>query len=87
MTGYTDKADGSAASTTGTLAAACDYCLTSTHAYNALPSVATKCVVKANAVAAGLCLAGYTDKSDGSAATAAGGTIAGDCKYCVSSTH
>ena len=82
LAGYTDKSDGAAANT-GTLAGDCKYCVASTHALNAKSGAATKCVAK-TVVAGGLCLTGYTDKSDGSAATAVGGTLAGDCKYCAS---
>ena len=59
--------------------------MASTHAYNAISGVATKCIAK-TITGGATCLAGYTDKSDGSAATTSG-TLAGDCKYCVATTH
>ena len=76
------------ASTTSTAGAAssdCNFFLT-THALNAISAAATTCIARTVA-SGGLCATGYTDKSDGTAATAVGGTLADDCKYCVASSH
>lgn len=69
---------------TGTTAAAaasadCANCW-STYALNAKTAAATKCVAKTIAAGDG-CLAGYTDKSDGTAANTV--TLVGDCSYCA----
>lgn len=79
-TGYTDLVGGGSASTTGSLAGDCKYCVSATHAANAKIAAATKCVPKTFGAEGG-CLAGYTDKSDGTAANTA--TLVGDCKYCA----
>lgn len=51
---------------------------------NALPAAATACIAKS--ISGGVtCAAGYTDKSNGAAATTTG-NLEGDCKFCLT-TH